>query len=142
MNITEYSCYKIPQVRALVWSLISPGLVKEAAVYPTSVDQQWSLELYEKLKFFLHELDQYPEPLIQYLEAQKSWRLGIRFEAYWIFIFEQLKKQSELTRYESHIQIQRKEKHKHKIYNETMGEIDLGVVLLLRRNSSPEIVIF
>ncbi|MBE9525457.1 MAG: DUF1853 family protein [Proteobacteria bacterium] len=122
MNITEYSFYKTPQVRALVWSLISPGLVKYAAVYPACVEQQWCLDLYEKLKPFLQDLDQHPDPLIQYLEAQKSWRLGIRFEAYWTFIFEQLKKQSELKRYESHIQIQRKDKHK--TYNETLGEID------------------
>lgn len=122
INNAEYSRYKDPYVRALVWCLISPGLVKEVAVYPACVSQQWCLEIYEKIKPFLQQLDQDPTLLIKWLEKQKSWCLGIRFEAYWSFILEQLKKQSELERYESHIQIQGKETHK--LYGQTLGEMD------------------
>jgi len=117
-----YSRYKNHQVRALVWSLISPGLVKESAVYPACVSAQWCQKIYHSLRPFLEQLDKEPAPLMEWLNSQQSWRLGIRFEAYWSFIFSQLKKQSELEHYESHIQIQYKDAAK--TYAETLGEMD------------------
>ncbi|MCU7835719.1 MAG: DUF1853 family protein [gamma proteobacterium symbiont of Taylorina sp.] len=121
-NILEFSRYSDPQVRALVWCLISPGLVKEAAVYPACVTQQWCQKIYDTIQPFLAQLDKEPTPLIKWLDSQKSWRLGVRFEAYWSFIFAQLLKQSELEQYESHIQILTQNVHKggHK----TLGEMD------------------
>jgi hypothetical protein len=120
--MTEYSRYDIPQVRALVWCLISPGLVKESAVYPACASQQWCQDIYAILQPFLAQLDKQPAPLIEWLERQKSWRLGIRFEAYWSFILESLKNKAELKRYKSHIQVQ--ENDPRKTYDQTMGEMD------------------
>jgi hypothetical protein len=105
-NIHEYSQYKNPQVRALVWSLLSPGLVTESGAYPACVSAQWCRQIYERLQPFLEQLDNDPTALNQWLENYKSWRLGIRFEAYWAFIFEQLIKQNELLSYADHLQIQ------------------------------------
>ncbi len=104
-NILDYSHYKDPQVRALVWSLISPGLVTESGEYPANVSQHWCQQIYKTIQPFLEQLDKDPVPLTQWLEAHQSWRLGIRFEAYWAFILEQLQNQSEIVRYISHIQI-------------------------------------
>ncbi len=105
-NILEYSQYKDPQVRALVWSLLSPGLVNESGTYPACVSSQWCRQIYECIQPFLKQLDNDPTELRQWLERFKSWRLGIRFEAYWTFIFEQMKKQHEIISYAAHIQIQ------------------------------------
>jgi len=117
-----YSRYKNPQVRALVWSLISPGLVKESAIYSACVSQQWCQQIYHTIEPFLEQLDKQPAPLIEWIESQKSWRLGVRFESYWAFIFAQLRKQSALGQVESHIQIQ--DKNPAQIYNKTLGEMD------------------
>lgn len=104
-NILEYSQYNDPQVRALVWSLLSPGLVNESGAYPACVTASWCREIYGYIHPFLKKLDNDPTELRQWLEKYKSWRLGIRFEAYWAFIFEQLKKQHEILCCCSHIQI-------------------------------------
>ena len=137
--INEYGRYVNPHVRALVWSLISPGLVREAAVYPACVSQQWCQQIYAKLQPFLQQLDQEPGPLIKWLEQYKSWRLGIRFEAYWSFILEQLQKQTEIKRYESHIQIQKIDLHK--TYQQTLGEMDFVFLDKLKRLNHLEIAI-
>lgn len=121
-NIIEYSRYKDSQVRALVWSLLSPGLVNESGTYPACVSSQWCRNIYETIRPFLEQLDKQPEPLKHWLENYKSWRLGIRFEAYWAFILEQLQKQSQITRYISHIQIA--EQINQGIMQKTRGEID------------------
>lgn len=73
-------------MRALVWSLLSSGLVNESGEYPACVSAQWSHELYDSIRPFLMQLDNDPVELQQCLEQFKSWRLGIRFEAYWAFI--------------------------------------------------------
>ena len=116
-TILDYSHYKDPQVRALVWSLISPGLVTESGEYPANVSQHWCQQIYKTIQPFLEQLDKDPAPLTQWLEAHQSWRLGIRFEAYWTFILEQLQNQSEIIRYISHIQIRDHIK-------QTKGEMD------------------
>lgn len=118
-NIVEYSRYKDPQVRALVWSLISPGLVvgSEEGDFSACVSQDWCRQIYEQLRFYFKQLDRDSSPLIDYLQQQNSWRLGIRFEAYWTFILEQLKQRGELLHYASHLQIQDQIK-------QTKGEID------------------
>lgn len=105
-NILEYSQYKDPQVRALVWSLLSPGLVNESGTYPACVSSQWCRQIYRHIQPFLEQLDNDPAELRQWLENFKSWRLGIRFEAYWAFMLEQLKQQHELLCYSAHTQIQ------------------------------------
>jgi len=122
LNIIEYARYKNPQVRALIWCLISPGLVKKSSVYPACVTQQWCQKIYETIQPFLEQLDQDPKPLIQWLKDRNSWHLGIRFEAYWQFILSQLLTQSELQQYESHIQIQKQKTGK--INQKTLGEMD------------------
>ncbi len=121
-TIPAYCRYKNPQVRALVWSLISPGLVTESGDYPACVSQQWCQQSYEKIRPFLDQLDTDPAQLTQWLERYKSWRLGIRFEAYWAFILEQLQNQSELLRYTSHIQIL--DQGTLNPFKKTLGEMD------------------
>ncbi|MCP3848843.1 MAG: DUF1853 family protein [Gammaproteobacteria bacterium] len=122
-NILEYSQYKNPQVRALAWSVLSPGLVNESDSYSTCVSSDWCNKLYEDLRPFLKQLDSHPKELMQWLEQYQSWRLGIRFEAYWCFILEYLKKQCDIQSYCDHIQIQsiNEQPKKHSI---TLGELD------------------
>ena len=127
-NILEYSQYKDPQVRALVWSLLSPGLVNESGNYPACVTSDWCREIYERLKPFIKQLDDDPAELKHWLENFKSWRLGIRFEAYWGFIFTQLKKDKALDHYFEHIQIQahaESQRQAKSISLRTLGEMDL-----------------
>lgn len=126
-SMLEYSRYKDPQVRALVWSLISPGLVNESGAYPDCVSQQWCYQIYKQIQPFLQQLDNDSAPLMLWLDKHKSWRLGIRFESYWSFILEQLYQQSEIVSYASHIQIQEDSANNnisHKTYNKTLGELD------------------
>lgn len=136
-GMLEYCRYNDPQVRALVWSLISPGLVNESGAYSACVSQHWCCQIYQKIQPFLQQLDNDSAPLILWLEKQKSWRIGIRFEAYWSFILEQLCQQSEIVSYAAHIQIQNnslqnkslqnnslQNKSSHKAYNTTLGELD------------------
>ncbi|MCW8929182.1 MAG: DUF1853 family protein [Gammaproteobacteria bacterium] len=104
-DILEYSQYTDPQVRALVWSLLSPGLVNESGAYPACVNSDWCRDIYQRIQPYLQSLDAEPTELREWLEKYKSWRLGIRFEAYWSFIFEQLKKQNEYLTYSDHTQI-------------------------------------
>lgn len=121
-NILEYSQYQDPQVRALVWSLLSSGLVNESGEYPACVSAQWCHELYDNFRPFLKQLDNDPVELQQWLEQFKSWRLGIRFEAYWAFILEQLKKQNKLIHYTTHTQVQ--EQINNGPFKQTLGEMD------------------
>ncbi|MCU7940481.1 MAG: DUF1853 family protein [gamma proteobacterium symbiont of Bathyaustriella thionipta] len=121
-NILTYSQYKDPQVRALVWSLLSPGLVNESGHYPACVSRQWCHEIYDIIQTFLQQLDNDPTELRQWLEQFKSWRLGIRFEAYWAFIFEQLTKQKVILSYISHTQVQ--EQINNGPFKHTLGEMD------------------
>ena len=129
-RILEYSQYHEPQVRALVWSMISPGLVNESDLYSTCVSSKWCFELYESLRPFLKALDSDPTELIQWLEKYKSWRLGIRFEAYWAFAIQQLIRQGELLAYSDHIQVQtqlnpqRNPQLNKNTFKTTLGEID------------------
>jgi len=122
-NILEYSQYKNPQVRALAWSVLSPGLVNEVDSYDNCVSSDWCRKLYETLKPFLKQLDNDPVELVQWLEKYQSWRLGVRFEAYWCFIFEYLKKQSDILSYCEHIQIQSIDEQS-KARSITLGELD------------------
>ena len=121
-NILTYSQYKDPQVRALVWSLLSPGLVNNSGDYPACVSAQWCHEVYDTIHPFLKQLDNDPAELRQWLEQFKSWRLGVRFEAYWAFILEQLKKQNELLGYSVHTQIQ--DQINNGPFKQTLGEMD------------------
>jgi hypothetical protein len=115
-----YSRYKDPQVRALVWSLLSPSLVYENGDYSVWMKASWCVDVYQQLSPFLAQLDNDPSELQHYLECFKSWRLGIRFEAYWNFIFEQLKKQHHLQDYVAHLQIQSQKN----ALQATLGELD------------------
>jgi hypothetical protein len=105
-NILEYSRYTDPHVRALVWSVISEGLVKPSEEFSACVSSQWCRQLYQHLQPFLERLDKEPDELILYLQQQNSWRLGIRFEAYWSFILKQLQKQQLIQDYVEHLQVQ------------------------------------
>ncbi len=116
-EVAQYQIYKTPQVRALVWSLISPPLSIRSDDYPASVSSQWCEQIYQRIKTPLQQLDSNPEPLILWLKQYHSWRLGIRFEAYWAYILELLKQQGEIITYASHIQIDDPIK-------QTRGELD------------------
>ncbi len=105
LNLPEYGYYNDPQLRALVWSLLSPGLVNEAGDYSACVTSQWCAQIYERIRPELERLDKDPSELHQWLEKYKSWRLGIRFEAYWSFIFQLLIKKNDLLSCQNHIQI-------------------------------------
>lgn len=121
-NILEYSRYKNPQVRALVWSLISPGLVMASDKFPACVSPHWCQQIYQQLQTFFEQLDNEPTVLNQWLEQYQSFRLGIRFEAFWAFILTQLQQQKELLCYNDHIQIQ--ESINQGPFKKTAGEID------------------
>lgn len=116
----RYKRYKNPQVRALVWSLVSPSLINESGEYSDLMRPAWCADVYHILSPFFAQLDNDPSELQQWLEHFKSWRLGIRFEAYWEFIFQQLKKQHQLQDYTAHLQIQA---HKNTLQS-TLGELD------------------
>lgn len=116
-NIAFYSKFRQPQVRALVWSLLSPGLVPESSAYQANVTQQWCQDLYQQLEPVFLTLDNDPQPLIDWLAKYKSWRLGIRFEAYWSFILSQLESQGNLAQYAAHIQVNDQ-------IRQTRGEMD------------------
>ncbi|WP_214660595.1 DUF1853 family protein [sulfur-oxidizing endosymbiont of Gigantopelta aegis] len=122
-DILLYSQYSDPQVRALVWSLLSPGLVNESGVYPTCATQQWCQSVYEQIQPALAQLNDDPSELKHWLENYKSWRLGIRFEAYWAFIFELLKKQHDCQSYATHLQVQTQLGQGP--FSKTLGEMDL-----------------
>jgi len=121
-NILEYSRYHNPQVRALVWSLLSPGLVRASDEFSACVSPQWCQQIYQQLQPFLEQLDNDPGLLTQWLERYRSWRLGVRFEAFWMFILERLQQQNELLCYSDHIQIQ--EPIKQGPFKKTLGEMD------------------
>jgi len=90
-NSAIYNQYQDPQVRALVWSLISPGLVNENSELSGCQTEQWCADIYASLTPFLQQLDQNPSPLHDWLKRYRSWRLGVRFEAYWTFILNNSK---------------------------------------------------
>ncbi len=121
-KILEYSQYQEPEVRALVWSIISPGLVNESGLYPTCVNSSWCLSLYEHLRPFLKRLDSNPTALRRWLEQHKSWRLGIRFEVYWAYALQQLINQGEVLDCCDHIQVQGQQSQN--AFKKTLGEMD------------------
>ncbi len=101
----QYKQYKTAQVRALVWSLLSPAVSIKSAQYPACIEPQWCEQLYAQIKMQLEQLDQAPQPLLNWLDQYRSWRLGIRFEAYWAYILELLKENGQILAWASHIQI-------------------------------------
>ena len=125
----NYSQYQDPQVRALVWCLLSPGLVNESKTYSfaqaaAQKTKDWCQQMYQSLTPFLQQLDKNPEPLHQWLAKYQSWRLGIRFEAYWSFIFKQLVEQQTLAKCVDHIQVQANIGFSSKPLKQTLGELD------------------
>jgi hypothetical protein len=124
-NIREYARYRDPLVRALVWSLVSPPLVSSAE-YPASLNDKWCQAVYQSLAEELMQLDQSPEPLQLWVAKQKSWRLGIRFESFWSFIFTRLLARREILDWTSHVQIFDKQSTaaRPNKSNNTLGELD------------------
>ncbi|GEM_PF-2263099 len=118
--MSVYSQYRDPQVRALVWSLLSPGLVNPTQQYAACVRDTWCQDVYRTIQASLSALDNNPEELKVWLAQFQSWRLGIRFEAYWGFILYLLKKHHKLLACAEHIQVQ----DKSGAVNKTLGEMD------------------
>lgn len=122
----------------MVWSLLSPALAIKSEQYSACVSQSWCEQIYSQIKMNLEQLDRHPEPLLNWLEQYRSWRLGIRFEAYWAFILELLKQEQQVLAWASHIQINNNNRtlHKpgknavqaiqaeHSPGKQTMGELD------------------
>lgn len=118
----EYQRYQTPQVRALVWSLLSPALSVKSAAYPACVEESWCEQIYAQIKISLEQLDKAPQPLINWLEQHRSWRLGIRFEAYWGFILELLKQNGQIQTWDAHIQVHSAQNQP--ANKQTRGELD------------------
>ena len=72
-------------VRDLAWSCFGPNLVDDFAPLGGTGQESCQLELTAERQQWLLALDKNPAELLQQLSVLKSTRVGIYFEALWIF---------------------------------------------------------
>jgi hypothetical protein len=114
-----YLQFKNKHVRSLVWVLKSPNmLAKSLGKNSQLVDHNWGSSIIESSMQWLKDLDDNPQPLLEWINKKPSYRLGIRFEALISFIFQHLVKQQSIDNFSANIPIY-DEAHK------TLGELDL-----------------
>ena len=76
--------FQQPEVRDLAWVMLSPCLLSDSL---DVVADNFCQSLYEQNRDWLQFMDKNPEPLIEWLRANKSHRLGYYFEhlvAFWL----------------------------------------------------------
>lgn len=79
--------FKDAVVRDLAWVMLSPGLINSSVGTAALVSDTWCQQTYVEHEAYLRQLDENPQPLLDYLSGLKSHRLGYYFEmllAFWL----------------------------------------------------------
>ena len=79
LEILNKNYYKTQEVRDLVWVIYSPSLLSTDTCVSTDIELDFPFEISVD-KLFFEQLDQDPTALIEYIEQNKTARLGLYFE--------------------------------------------------------------
>ena len=88
--INSTAIFKTAEIRDLAWVMLSPGLIKAPAGDARLVSDEWCRKTYAAHVKTLRNLDENPEPLLQYLSSLRNYRLGFYFEKLLAFWFEHI----------------------------------------------------
>ncbi len=117
-EIADYLQFKQPIVRALLWVLKSPFLLASSQGSAELVASNWGHKIIQKHRQWLLDLDQNPQPLLDWVNEKPSYLLGVRFEKLLLFVFRYLQQQQDIDKLHHQLVIEDEART-------TLGELDL-----------------
>ncbi|MGV3774775.1 MAG: DUF1853 family protein [Verrucomicrobiales bacterium] len=77
--------FKNPVVRDLVWSVVSPPLLRRQELPPVLPDSRWFIALYEQNHDVFLKADKEPQALLDKVQNRQRIPLGIYFQRLWTY---------------------------------------------------------